>query len=150
MNLGDLYQLGRRLKDEAERAMTGGHDLGLSPAETIVIADLLEHPDSTISDIVSRTAFAQSRVSLAVADLRRRGWVETATDAADRRFTRVLLARWIGHKAAEVKGRSAEPLLAELLSGLEPERREEIVGALETLHSALVVGRREQIEAPGR
>src|SRR5580704_10609162 len=88
MRLGELYRLGRRLQDLADRAMGGGRSFDFSVSEVIVISDLLDHADSTIGDLSSRTGFAQSRVSTVVAALRDRGWIETAVDEADRRCTR--------------------------------------------------------------
>jgi DNA-binding MarR family transcriptional regulator len=41
------------------------------------------YPESAIRDTVERTGLAQSRVSTSVANLRRRGWVETGPDSDD-------------------------------------------------------------------
>ncbi|MEA2615409.1 MAG: MarR family transcriptional regulator, and catechol-resistance regulon repressor [Chloroflexota bacterium] len=137
MRLGELYRLGRRLQDLADRAMGGGRSFDFSVSEVIVVSDLLDHADSTIGDLSSRTGFAQSRVSTVVAALRDRGWIETAVDEADRRCTRVTLPEDVRRRATEARTKSATPVLAAALAGLSRERRDEVIAALEELHRAL-------------
>ncbi|MDB5066851.1 MAG: MarR family transcriptional regulator [Chloroflexi bacterium] len=137
MRVGELYRLGRRLQDLADKAMGDGRSFDFSVAEVIVISDVLDHGDSTIGDLASRTGFAQSRVSTVVAALRDRGWIETAVDEADRRCTRVTLPEEVRRRATEARTKSATPVLAAALAELSPERRDDVIAALEELHRAL-------------
>jgi DNA-binding MarR family transcriptional regulator len=126
--------------------MSGGDDLGLSPAELVVIRDLLAHPSSTITEIASRTGFVHSRISTAVSSLRERGWVATCTDAADRRRTVATVTDLVRHGLGEVRARGARPVLAEVLRDFTPERRAELIASLEAIARALA----ERGERPGR
>jgi DNA-binding MarR family transcriptional regulator len=138
MRLGDLYQLGHRLQSLAETAMSGGRVFDLSPAEVIVIGDLIEHDGSTISEIAGRTGFVHSRVSTAVASLRERGWAETSVDQADRRRTRVAVTDQIRKGGIHSRDQDAGPLLGELFSDLAPGRRDELIAATGELHRILI------------
>ncbi|HEY2704050.1 MAG TPA: MarR family winged helix-turn-helix transcriptional regulator [Candidatus Dormibacteraeota bacterium] len=137
MRVGELYQLGRRLQDVAERAMGSGPALDLTPAERIVVVDLLDHGTSTISRVSSRTGFAQSRVSTVVAALRERGWIETSVSEADRRHTHVALAEDGRRRATEARTKVATPALTAALAGMSADRRGEVLAALEEVHRAL-------------
>jgi DNA-binding MarR family transcriptional regulator len=138
MRLGDLYQLGHRLQSIAETAMSGGRAFDLSPAEVIVIGDLIEHDGSTISEIARRTGFVHSRVSTAVGSLRERGWAETSADQADRRRTRVAVTDQIRKGGIHSRDQDAAPLLGELFGDLAPGRRDELTAAIGELHRILV------------
>jgi MarR family 2-MHQ and catechol resistance regulon transcriptional repressor len=137
MRLSELYRLGRRLQDMAEKAIGTGPTFDFSPAETIVVGDLLDHGVSTISDVSSRTGFAQSRVSTVVAALRDRGWIETSVSEADRRRTHVAVTEDVRRRSKEARTRSATPVLAAALADLSAERRDELIAALEELERAL-------------
>jgi MarR family transcriptional regulator, 2-MHQ and catechol-resistance regulon repressor len=137
MRLGELYQLGRRLQDVAEKAMGAGPALDLSPAERIVVIDLLDHGTSTISSVSTRTGFAQSRVSTVVTALRDRGWIETSVSEADRRCTQVAVAEDGRRRATEARTKSATPVLTAALADLGADRRGDVIAALEELRRAL-------------
>jgi DNA-binding MarR family transcriptional regulator len=138
MRLDELYQLGRHLQDLAQTAMSRDGDLSVSPAEVVVIRDLLADAPTTISEIASRTGFVHSRVSTATASLRDRGWVVTSIDETDRRRTIATLAEHVRRGASEARGQRAEPVLTQLLGDLTAERRAELVAALEEVHRALI------------
>jgi MarR family 2-MHQ and catechol resistance regulon transcriptional repressor len=137
MRLSELYRLGRHLQDVAEKAIGTGRTFDFSAAEAIVVGDLLDHGVSTISDVSSRTGFAQSRVSTVVAALRDRGWIETSVSEADRRRTQVAVGEEVRRRAKQARTRSATPVLVAALAGLSAESRDEVIAALEELQRAL-------------
>ena len=137
--MGELYRLGRRLAEIAATAMGQPSTSDLSAAERIIVQDLVENGLSTISDLASRTGFAQSRVSTVVAALRERGLVRTAVSEADRRRTEVEPLEATRRLAAEAR-KSAGPALSAALAPLDPERRREVIAALDDLHRALLGG----------
>jgi len=144
MRLDELYQLGRGLQEAAQSAMSRDTDPGISPAEVVVVRDLLAHASSTISEIASRTGFVHSRVSTAVASLRDRGWAVTSIDETDRRRTIAAVTERVRQGATETRARRAEPILTELLRDLAAERRTELIAALEELHRALAEHRAQR------
>jgi MarR family 2-MHQ and catechol resistance regulon transcriptional repressor len=139
MRVGELYRLGRRLAEIAATAMGEPSASDLSAAERIIVQDLVENGLSTISDLASRTGFAQSRVSTVVAALRERGLVRTAVSEVDRRRTEVEPLEATRRLAAEAR-KSAGPALSVALAQLDPERRREVIAALDDLHRALLGG----------
>jgi DNA-binding MarR family transcriptional regulator len=107
----------------------------MSPTESVVLNDVLTHRQSSISEIVARTDIAQSRVSVCIQSLVKRGWVLTTTDPADRRKT---LARATGHIQKEGKKRralDATDALAPLLTHCSPKERKTITRALDRLYA---------------
>jgi DNA-binding MarR family transcriptional regulator len=136
MRLDELYQLGRRLQEVAQSAMSE-RDVGVSPAEVVALRDLLAHGPASISQIASRTGFVHSRVSTAVASLRDRGWVVTSVDEADRRRTIAAVTERVRRGTAHARARTAEPVLSQLLHDLPTRRRVELIDAIKDLHRAL-------------
>jgi DNA-binding MarR family transcriptional regulator len=149
MRLDELYQLGRRLQEHAQSAMSQDSATGVSPAEVVVIRDLLTHSPSTITEIASRSGFVHSRVSTAVASLRDRGWVVTSVDETDRRRTIAAVTERVRQGATATRARRAEPVLSDLLRDVPAERRAELIAALDELHRALAE-RRKQADDPIR
>lgn len=92
MDGGELHRLGKRLVELSAQVTGQPGDLRLTPGERAVLADVIRHPASSVSEISSRTGFAQSHVSVSVSRLRARGLAETGTDPADGRRTRVRAA----------------------------------------------------------
>jgi len=103
-----------------------------SSVQTILL-DISEHPDSSISQIVARTGFPQSLVSGAIARLRDRGALQTATDPADRRRTLVRLSGDIPARMARARADQVEPVIAEALGIRDPAELAEVVSMLTTL-----------------
>ncbi|WP_027343256.1 MarR family transcriptional regulator [Hamadaea tsunoensis] len=102
MKAHDLFVLGRELTKIAEAAMREGAGAPATPAGLrLIMADVRAEPGSTIGDIATRTGLPQSYVSESVARLRDRGVVETWTDPADRRRTRVRIGAEIPHAVAK-------------------------------------------------
>lgn len=94
MKAGELIVLGRQLAEIGTTAMRGARlPAGAVPSGiSMVGADVLEHPSTSIGEIADRTGLRQRYVSQAVAKLRDQGVVETAPDPRDARRTRVRLA----------------------------------------------------------
>ncbi|MCO5968246.1 MarR family winged helix-turn-helix transcriptional regulator [Actinoallomurus soli] len=132
------YRLGRVLMRVGEASLKGG-DQGRAPAGVaVILMDVVEHPDSPIGDIASRTGFPQGHVSTTVARLRERGLVETTPDAADRRRTLVRVAADFRKRVARRKGAPIEAALTEIAGVTDPEQVAEVVAALEVLADRLL------------
>jgi len=131
MNASELFLLGRKLMKLGEGAIPDSGQPGVNTTVRLVIADVTEHPGSSVSEITERTGFPQSLVSLSVARLRDFGAVVTAPDPADRRRTLVrpaegAILRGSRHGAVPVDqtiaraiGASAQDRLPEALAALE-------------------------------
>ncbi len=89
MNGIELFRLGRRLIKLGVLALPPSEFRELPTSVRMVLVDVLEHPGSTIGQIVGRTGFPQSHVSGAVARLRDSGVLSTQIDPGDRRCTLV-------------------------------------------------------------
>jgi DNA-binding MarR family transcriptional regulator len=156
MEMSDLYQLGRSLTELAYQGM-GGSELDLTPSEFLVLRDLFMNGQSSISDTVSRTGLAQSKVSTSVAKFRDRGWVSTTPDPADGRKTLAAVTGQVKLEGDRRRARSLADPLGRLLAdaGADPAEREPLTAALERLHALLVGDRAREVhtlasERPGR
>lgn len=99
----------------------------------MILLDISEYPGSSISQIVARTGFPQSLVSMAVARLRDGGALQTAVDPADRRRTLVRLSADIPARMARAPADSVEPVLAEALGIDDPAELADLVSTLTAL-----------------
>jgi DNA-binding MarR family transcriptional regulator len=143
MDMSDLYQLGRRLTELAYEGMGAGQ-LDISASEFLVLRDLYMNGESSIGEMVERTGLAQSRVSTSVANLRRRGWVETGPDRDDGRKTIARVTSDVRLEGDRRRGVSAEGALERVLADANPSERAQLARALERLHQLLVVPRRAE------
>jgi MarR family 2-MHQ and catechol resistance regulon transcriptional repressor len=135
--MSDLYQLGRRLTEIANRGM-GAPELDISPSEFMVLRDLVMNGRSSITDSVGRTGLAQSRVSTSVKALAERGWVVTLSDPDDGRRTLAEVTPEVAAEAARRRGLDATDALDLVLAPCPPEERAQLAGALRRLHQLLV------------
>jgi DNA-binding MarR family transcriptional regulator len=87
MDALDLILVGRRLVKLGEEALRGASAETLPGGRSLVLRDVFANPDSSISDITTRTGLPQSYVSASVAVLREQGVIDVVTDPADRRRT---------------------------------------------------------------
>src|SRR4051794_646123 len=71
----ELFMLGRKLMKLGEQAMPETGFRQLSAPARMVLFDIAENPDSSISDVTARVRFPQSQVSACVARLRDNGVV---------------------------------------------------------------------------
>ena len=137
MQTHQLYQLGRTLIDAAQRAQ-GATDHGMTPSEFLVLRDLFLNGQSSVSEIVSRTDLAQSRVSFCVKRLEGRGWVQTSSDPADGRKTLAQVTDRVETEGMRRRTLDAQDALAPLLSGCSARERNAITRALERLYELAV------------
>ena len=114
MQMHQLYKLGRTLIDAAQRAQ-GATETGMSASEFVVLRDLFLNGQSSVSEIVSRTDIAQSRVSICIKQLAERGWVLTSTDPADGRKTLATVTERVKDEGARRRAMNAQDALAPLL-----------------------------------
>ncbi len=129
----ELFLLGRMLMKIGEDALPtgglgGGHRLVL-----IVSSDILEHPDSTVGEIATRTGLPQSAVSTAVARLKEAGSVTSTVDPRDRRRTLVRAAAEATPRVAEVRATPVDDAVAAALADDDPAAVREVLDALATL-----------------
>ncbi len=133
MNGLELYILGRRLMKIGQEATPQAGIHRLPTSVQLVLMDISEHPDSSISDIVERTGFPQSLVSTAVARMRDGGALETNTDAADRRRTLVRVSPKVRARMAQVPTTPLEDVLGPALGINDPAEVADLLSALESL-----------------
>jgi DNA-binding MarR family transcriptional regulator len=113
-------RLGKRLIELSRVATAQGGDPSLTPGEHAVLEDALTNAESSVSDISARTGFVQSHVSVSVAQLKQRGLVETRTDPADGRRTRV---RVTGVAVRAVTARAGRDVNGAIVADAEQARR---------------------------
>lgn len=81
-----MHRLGKRLVELSTEAADAPGAITLTPGETAVLEDAIEHPGSSVSMIHERTGFAQSHVSATVVRLKERGLLATAGDGRHARL----------------------------------------------------------------
>jgi MarR family 2-MHQ and catechol resistance regulon transcriptional repressor len=137
MEMTDLYQLGRRLAEIALSDM-GADELGITPAQFLVLQDLFLNGRSAVGDIAKRTGLAQSRVSTSVRDFAGRGWATTTDDPEDGRKTLVELTDDVEADGMKRRASSADHTLAAALGGIGRKERDMLIASLGRLHQILV------------
>lgn len=130
MNGIELYVLGRRLMKLGEAAMPRAGFRQLPASVQLVLVDLSDHPDSSITQIVGRTGLPQSAVSDAVARLKRARVLTTRTDPADGRRTLVRPAADLKQRAAQAPAEDIDSHIGNALGRTDPA---EIAAVIETL-----------------
>lgn len=146
MNGVELFLLGRTLMKIGEESLppppAGTAGRGGSDRTVLVVAsDIADHPDTTVSEIVARTALPQSQVSSAVARLKEAGSIETVTDPGDRRRALVRQAAQASERVAQVRAAGIDEALVAALGPDEAHRLPEVSQALEVLSRNLRRGR---------
>lgn len=134
MNPMSLFLLGRRLMQIAEGALPGGRK---GTSLRLVFVDIAYHPNSSITEITTRTGFPQSLVSTAVARLRDRGVVESEPDPLDRRRTLVRASaavKGINDRLAQI---SIDDLVAQELSNEGEGELDDVIAAINLLSRLL-------------
>jgi DNA-binding MarR family transcriptional regulator len=126
----ELYILGRRLMKLGEAAMPAAGFRRLPTSVQLVLVDIGDHPNTSISGVVSRIGLPQSAVSEAVARLAKAGVLITSTDPVDRRRTLVRVK-------AEVRARKdrapAEPIDGPLAEALGESDAADVTDVVEML-----------------
>lgn len=138
MDMETLYQVIRRLRRYIEAAAADQRERPAPPLyQQLVLDDVIEHPGSTIQEITTRLAMAQSLISRAIAHARDEGWVITFVDPEDHRRTRVRPSNdLLAHPPAGIHA-DAECALAPLLCNLDAGDRAAFFRALEAIHLEL-------------
>lgn len=136
----ELILLGRTLMKIGEQALpapASGAPLGGERTVVIVMADIYEHEDTTVTEVSRRTGLPQSAVSGAVARLREVGSVLARPDPADRR--RQLLRRNpdLTARRRKVATTTIDAAVAAALGNPGPSELAEVLAALEKLGSHL-------------
>lgn len=80
-----MHRLGRRLVELSRQVHLEPQDVTPSPAEELILGDVMLYPGSAVNDVVKRTGFTQGYVSKCVAALTAQGLLSTGVDPADRR-----------------------------------------------------------------
>jgi DNA-binding MarR family transcriptional regulator len=108
----ELIQLGRQLTKIGEESLRGSSMPALPNGPSLVLKDVFAHPDTSISEIATRTALPQSYVSDSVASLQQQGFVEARTDTKDRRRTLVSVTKQHRQTIARKGAASVDAALA--------------------------------------
>lgn len=140
----ELFRLSRRLIKLSIQALPPSSFRALPVSVRMVLVDVVEHPGTSIGEIVERTGFPQSHVSAAVARLRDEDMVVTAACPKDRRKTLVSCSP--AHlERIRTAGDALEPIddivTAALVERLGPDgaaRTADAVAALELLAELLI------------
>ncbi|MEU7989532.1 helix-turn-helix domain-containing protein [Streptosporangium canum] len=136
MNGVQLFLLGRTLMKIGEQALP---DVGRggNGAVLVVLADVLDSPDSTVGEIAARTRLPQSAVSMAVARLREAGSVVARTDPRDRRRTLLRHANHLSDRVGEVRASTIDDALGRALGTDDTDEIRDVVHALEAMSQRL-------------
>jgi DNA-binding MarR family transcriptional regulator len=133
----DLILLGRRLMKLGEVAMRGSAAGTMPTGTRLVMGDVFAHPESAIKDITNRTGLQQSHVSVAVAELRERGILETAADPADRRRTIVRVSDEHPRRVLAAGTVPVDQVVAGALRDDDPQAVAEFVARLDEIATRL-------------
>ena len=101
---------------------------------------------SSISEIVTRTDIAQSRVSTCIKQLAERGWVLTTAEPTDGRKTLASVTERVKDEGARRRTMNAQEALTPLLTECSPHERRAITDALERLYELAVDARDETLK----
>ncbi|WP_194166641.1 MarR family winged helix-turn-helix transcriptional regulator [Mycolicibacterium sp. P9-22] len=134
MDRQELHRLGRRLVELSRHVDLHSGDVRPSPAAELVLADVMFHPGSTVTEVVQRTGFTQSYVSRLVAELVEQGALSTRADTADRRRTIVEPTAKLS-TAARRRTASLDEVLVSALG--DPERARSVMATLDQLAAQL-------------
>lgn len=137
MDALDLIMLGRQLTRIGEETMRASRALALPTGPTLVLRDVLAHPDSSIGEVTARTGLPQSYASESVARLREKGMVETTPDPADGRKTLVRLSSKHMRDVAKKGAVSVDAELADALGERNPAKLKSILSSLTDLSERL-------------
>ncbi|MGE5485915.1 MAG: MarR family winged helix-turn-helix transcriptional regulator [Ignavibacteriales bacterium] len=118
------------------------HRFGLPAPGMVVLAQAVESPGATISEIARRTGIAKSHISKTVEHLAEQGFLEKRPDPSDQRLVRIYATEKAERRSRQVEAAIREGLLT-ALSGLPSDRVEGVIDGLRVLHEALARGKRE-------
>jgi len=133
----ELIQLGRWLTKIGEASLRGSSIPALPNGPSLVLKDVFAHPDSSISEIATRTALPQSYVSDSVASLQQQGFVEARTDTKDRRRTLVSVTKQHRQTVARKGATPVDAALAHVLGDGDADGVTATIELLNTLAKRL-------------
>ena len=137
MDALELIQLGRELTKIGEEALRGSKTASLPNGPSLVLRDVFANRDSAISEIANRTALPQSYVSESVANLKKRGLLETRVDAQDKRRTLVRVSSQHRRTVARKAATPIDAALARALGARDAADHEAVAESLESLYRRL-------------
>jgi DNA-binding MarR family transcriptional regulator len=129
----DLYVLARRLLKVGESAIPAAGIHRLPTSVQLVLMDVSDHPDTSISEIVHRVGFPQSLVSGAVKRMELGGALVTRTDPDDRRRTLVRVAPDVRARSRKVQSRPLTDVVRDALGTDDAAEVDEVVEMLTRL-----------------
>jgi DNA-binding MarR family transcriptional regulator len=138
MNGIELYLLGRTLMKIAEESMPQSDEHHLPTSVRSVLLDVVEHPNSSIGEIATRTGFPQSHVSASVTRLQAiAAALETTIDPEDRRRTLVRPAPGVLRRAARQFSGTIDRAVAAALDTTDPKQIARLTADLESIAQRL-------------
>jgi DNA-binding MarR family transcriptional regulator len=102
-----------------------------------VMVDVIQHPDTSISEIMARTGYPQSHVSTSVGRLQEAGALTTTVDPKDRRRTLVRARADAPRSTLEIGAAAVDNALAAALGTDDADEVREAVAMLEDLAKRL-------------
>jgi DNA-binding MarR family transcriptional regulator len=109
---------------------------GLSAAQLFVLHALWREPARSLGELAERTMTDQSSVSTVVAKLVGRRLVTRRASSSDRRRTELQLTA-SGEHIVRTAPRLPQSMIADVIAGMPPQRRAELVLSLERFASAI-------------
>lgn len=116
-----------------EAAMPAAGFRRLPTSVQLVLVDIGDHPNTSISGVVSRTGLPQSAVSEAVAQLAKAGVLATHTDPADRRRTLVRVKAEVRKRKKRAPAEPIDGPLADALGAADSAAVADVVAMLTDL-----------------
>jgi DNA-binding MarR family transcriptional regulator len=140
----------RTLMKLGQQAIPKGPSQALPASVLTVLLDVIENPDTSISEIALRTGFPQSLVSGSVARLQAvSGALKALPDPKDRRRT---LVRAVANAAdaleTEISPSPVDRAIAAALADVDPAATEEVITALELLARRLTPQALARLRSP--
>lgn len=132
MNGVELFLLGRSLMKIGEAALPADSG-GAERTVLIVIDDIVNHAQGTVSEIARRTGLPQSAVSTAVARLAEAGTVTLETDPQDRRRTIIRVADGTSERVESIRATRVDQAVEAAVSSEQPDAAREVLDALEVI-----------------
>lgn len=143
MDALDLIVLGRRLTRIGEQVLRKEAGSSVTTGPSLVLRDVMAHPDASVNEIAERTSLPQSYVSESVAKLADCGILQTSVDPDDKRRTLVRASKHHLRNVAQQGGASVDAAVIEALGSISPDRTQEVLAAL------MMLSGRFQPELPG-
>jgi len=132
VKLVELIWLGQRIAEVGRQQLQVSAP-DVPTAELVVMYDLIDNTPSSIKDIARRTGYAQSRISVAVASLAEKAWIQIEADPSDARRTIAVIPEQARASYLAFQQVAEDKLADALLDGVPADRRPGLMTALEEL-----------------